>query len=526
MPPPDLFQPRITSSQTPSRDSIGVYSDTPRRTTMSPQQGPQRSHERQQLLYSSNFVNSMAPADIENPPSRKRDIVYCHECENEWYRDLHGVTCPECQGAFTEIIETGSDPRRYEQHMPEHTLNYNEFNTPNPSDNDIDNARQQQTGPEMYGLRGIHKTTSGRQQRQQGQQGQGGTGGGSMGIAEAGDPGLSFLMEHLAPNNRELQYHRSRSARSSKDATRADHISGIREIPSTPSQSRGQDYYSPRHLAGQPKGHMRGAIETETYTFTTTTAGKNETPPYIGSLSHGGTPLSEIRVGNGSVDFDTTRRLGSGKSTIMGSQPRVATSPDNLLPFLHASRLCTSSSATLWIATVPPWGDQGYRTLLTPHSGHKRQRERSVPVAVDWSGIKIPLPSFLRQQSVQPETTYSASPDGKGPATGNTTPSNVGQAAEYHARFPYQSPKNQGPLGRTTEPWLPSDYRLPAASNLESKFRQLAMAGGSATISRDETLTEEAKNARKLRDALSCDAECAHQRYFIQVGDGPRSPFL
>ncbi|KAF2456234.1 hypothetical protein BDY21DRAFT_372834 [Lineolata rhizophorae] len=40
-----------------------------------------------------------------------REMVFCHQCENEWYRDEHGLMCPECQSEFTEIIEPDNDPR-------------------------------------------------------------------------------------------------------------------------------------------------------------------------------------------------------------------------------------------------------------------------------------------------------------------------------------------------------------------------------------------------------------------------------
>ncbi|KAF5025482.1 hypothetical protein F66182_2458 [Fusarium sp. NRRL 66182] len=33
-----------------------------------------------------------------------RDVVYCHACAGEWYRDEHGLTCPECHGEITEIV--------------------------------------------------------------------------------------------------------------------------------------------------------------------------------------------------------------------------------------------------------------------------------------------------------------------------------------------------------------------------------------------------------------------------------------
>ncbi|KAK4130787.1 hypothetical protein BT67DRAFT_452237 [Trichocladium antarcticum] len=41
-----------------------------------------------------------------------REVVFCHACENEWYRDEHGsLTCPSCESSFIEIVDTGNDPR-------------------------------------------------------------------------------------------------------------------------------------------------------------------------------------------------------------------------------------------------------------------------------------------------------------------------------------------------------------------------------------------------------------------------------
>jgi Zn finger protein HypA/HybF involved in hydrogenase expression len=33
-----------------------------------------------------------------------REVVYCHACAHEWYRDEHGLICPSCQGEITEIV--------------------------------------------------------------------------------------------------------------------------------------------------------------------------------------------------------------------------------------------------------------------------------------------------------------------------------------------------------------------------------------------------------------------------------------
>jgi len=34
-----------------------------------------------------------------------REVVFCHQCAHEWYRDDHnGLDCPRCQTEVTEIV--------------------------------------------------------------------------------------------------------------------------------------------------------------------------------------------------------------------------------------------------------------------------------------------------------------------------------------------------------------------------------------------------------------------------------------
>lgn len=42
---------------------------------------------------------------------RQRELVYCHQCENEWYRDEHGLVCPRCESDIVEVIDEAHDPR-------------------------------------------------------------------------------------------------------------------------------------------------------------------------------------------------------------------------------------------------------------------------------------------------------------------------------------------------------------------------------------------------------------------------------
>ncbi|PHH62244.1 hypothetical protein CDD81_7304 [Ophiocordyceps australis] len=43
-----------------------------------------------------------------------RELVYCHACTHEWYRDGPNIDCPECGGDITEIINPDNDPREPE----------------------------------------------------------------------------------------------------------------------------------------------------------------------------------------------------------------------------------------------------------------------------------------------------------------------------------------------------------------------------------------------------------------------------
>ncbi|KAG9256486.1 uncharacterized protein F5Z01DRAFT_672468 [Emericellopsis atlantica] len=40
-----------------------------------------------------------------------REVVFCHACSNEWYRDQHGLICPQCEGDIIEIVSPENDPR-------------------------------------------------------------------------------------------------------------------------------------------------------------------------------------------------------------------------------------------------------------------------------------------------------------------------------------------------------------------------------------------------------------------------------
>lgn len=117
-----------------------------------------------------------------NPPQH-RDLVYCHQCEDEWYRDEHGLQCPHCQSDFTEIIEAGHDPREEELRIPvdtQHPLHdHNPWeNAPDPDEDDIDHFQWQRGGqPGQY-----HATFNRTYDMNLGGRGQGQAQGGSGGL--------------------------------------------------------------------------------------------------------------------------------------------------------------------------------------------------------------------------------------------------------------------------------------------------------------------------------------------------------
>ncbi|KAF5574534.1 1-phosphatidylinositol-4 5-bisphosphate phosphodiesterase [Fusarium pseudocircinatum] len=55
--------------------------------------------------------DTVEPVGLVEESERDRDVVYCHECSAEWYRDENGLVCPQCQSGVVEIIEPETDPR-------------------------------------------------------------------------------------------------------------------------------------------------------------------------------------------------------------------------------------------------------------------------------------------------------------------------------------------------------------------------------------------------------------------------------
>lgn len=128
---------------------------------------------------------------------RDRELVFCHQCENEWYRDEHGIICPECQSDFTEIIEADHDPRDDDDLIPadtQHPVRNHEWYAPDPDEGDIDDFHWHNNGPDQP-PGGRFTGTFTRNIRLGGPNGQdanvGGMGGGLMGLL---GPALQGIM--------------------------------------------------------------------------------------------------------------------------------------------------------------------------------------------------------------------------------------------------------------------------------------------------------------------------------------------
>ncbi|GAW14340.1 hypothetical protein ANO14919_037410 [Xylariales sp. No.14919] len=72
-----------------------------------------------------------------------REIVFCHGCHHEWYRDEHpgSLSCPVCRGDFAEIVTPGFDPREGDGSAdsdPEQRFHYHHHHHHHHHDSDSD----------------------------------------------------------------------------------------------------------------------------------------------------------------------------------------------------------------------------------------------------------------------------------------------------------------------------------------------------------------------------------------------------
>ncbi|KXT18014.1 hypothetical protein AC579_9602 [Pseudocercospora musae] len=144
---------------------------------------------------------------MDRPEARQqRELVYCHQCENEWYRDEHGIICPECQSDFTEIIEQDHDPREEIMNAPDFAAS-----APDPDEDDIGNFEWRNNGPgqppggHYHGTFTRNITLGGGGQPNQG----GGGGGGISGVLSGliGPALQGLLSGHQQPRQNQQDPH-------------------------------------------------------------------------------------------------------------------------------------------------------------------------------------------------------------------------------------------------------------------------------------------------------------------------------
>lgn len=91
----------------------------------------------------------------------RRELLYCHACENEWYNDGRGLECPNCHAGAVEFIEDNNDPRdnhidlttdsengieelgRHADALPPHPLHHHNpwaNDAPDPDESDIEHV--------------------------------------------------------------------------------------------------------------------------------------------------------------------------------------------------------------------------------------------------------------------------------------------------------------------------------------------------------------------------------------------------
>jgi len=64
----------------------------------------QRAHNSHDYEGQQEMASTNSRAAQYLDASAGREVVYCHQCENEWYRDEHGLPCPRCHSEATEIV--------------------------------------------------------------------------------------------------------------------------------------------------------------------------------------------------------------------------------------------------------------------------------------------------------------------------------------------------------------------------------------------------------------------------------------
>ncbi|KEY70897.1 hypothetical protein S7711_00740 [Stachybotrys chartarum IBT 7711] len=193
-------------------------------------------------------MSSPAPRHDHLDAASGREVVYCHQCRDEWYRVDHGLICPSCESEATEIISPENDPRDFVHHSSASTspeMPPSRFNHPDPDEADID---------DIMGSRGFRV-------RQDIRDGDG----------EHHNPGFEPVLEHFIDLVNRIQSPRR----------------GPQEESNAP---RNFDPFGQAHSHGQPHDHPH----VHRTTFTSTTRGGGTTSVTI--VSGSSPPPRTMRV--------------------------------------------------------------------------------------------------------------------------------------------------------------------------------------------------------------------------------------
>ncbi|KAL3418396.1 hypothetical protein PVAG01_10112 [Phlyctema vagabunda] len=83
-----------------------------------------------------------------------REVVFCHQCSNEWHRDTHGLTCPRCESEITEIINPETDPRPRRSQSPDSLPDLEELRDHSPWPHPNDDSDPEEADIEEHIRRG------------------------------------------------------------------------------------------------------------------------------------------------------------------------------------------------------------------------------------------------------------------------------------------------------------------------------------------------------------------------------------
>ena len=111
-------------------------------------------------LHLSRFSNYLPYSPtMDSTTSQQREIVFCHQCENEWYKDEHGLICPNCESDIVEIVENIPPEEDIPSASDDHfDYDDDDDNIPDPDVDDIEGLQWEQTGPGRYRIRGRYTT--------------------------------------------------------------------------------------------------------------------------------------------------------------------------------------------------------------------------------------------------------------------------------------------------------------------------------------------------------------------------------